>query len=278
MYNLALLYLFGGIGAAIFGGYFLYKIYQNEKKEKLLSQPFKEEWREYLRRIELYRNLPNEDKERIEKSIVYFAFSKEFIGVGIDITEEMKIVTAFYACLLLLHSKLGGCYDQLKTIIIYPNAVAIENIQNNGGIFAKEQFLIDGQSAGDTVVLIWHDAKKEAYHPRHENVVIHEFAHEIDFMDGIADGVPPIAQTKYHEWAQTVFKEFDRLHDVFYKNRDLGKYKLLGEYASTNEAEFFAVLSERFFESPNSLKKHFPGLYKELKELYGIDPVRLVKR
>lgn len=278
MYNLALLYIFGGMGLFGIGLYFFFKLRREEKIQKILRQPFPQEYREYLRRIELYRNLPREDKEKIERSILLFIHTKEFLGVQIEVNDEMKVIIAFHACLLLLHFKIGGCYDNLKTIIIYPNAVAIENIRTNGGIYAKEKFLIDGQSAGDTVVLIWHDAKREAYHPRHDNVIIHEFAHEIDFMDGMADGVPPIENSKYNEWAQTVFKDYEKLTKVFKKNRDIGKYKLLGEYAATNEAEFFAVMSERFFESPNALKKKFPELYKELKELYGIDPARLVKR
>ena len=278
MYNLALLYIFGGMGLFGIGLYFFLKLRKEEKIHKILQQPFPQEYREYLRRIELYRNLPKEDKEKIERSILLFIHTKEFLGVQIEVSEEMKVLIAFHACLLLLHSKIRGCYDNLKTIIIYPSAVAIENIRANGGIYAKEKFLIDGQSAGDTVVLIWHDAKREAYHPRHDNVIIHEFAHEIDFMDGMADGVPPIENSKYHEWVETVFKDFKKLAKVFEKNRDIGKYKLLGKYAATNEAEFFAVVSERFFESPNALKKKFPELYKELKEVYGIDPARLVKR
>jgi len=278
MYNLALLYIFGGMGAFALGLYFLLKLREDERINKILKQPFPDEYKEYLRRIELYRNLPTEDKERIQKSILLFIHTKEFRGVHIDVSEEMKVLIAFHACLLLLHSKIRGCYDQLKTIIIYPSAVAIDNIRTNGGIYAKEKFLIDGQSAGDTVVLIWHDAKREVYHPRHDNVIIHEFAHEIDFMDGVADGVPPIENSKYHQWVETFFKEYQKLENVFEKNRDIGKYKLLGEYATTNEAEFFAVVSERFFESPNALRKKFPNLYKELKEVYGFDPARLTKR
>ena len=278
MYNLALLYIFGGMGLVGVGLYFFFKLKEQERIQKILSMPFDEKYREYLRRIELYRNLPKEDKEAIERRILLFIHTKEFIGVSIEVTDEMKVVIAFHACLLLFKSSLGGCYDHLKTIIIYPTAVAIENIRNNGGIYAKERFLIDGQSAGDTVVVIWHDAKREAYHPRHDNVIIHEFAHEIDFMDGIPDGIPPLERSKYHEWTQVLYKDFKKLSDVFMKNRDIGKYKLLGEYAATNEAEFFAVVSERFFESPNALKKKFPELYKELKELYGIDPAKLIKR
>jgi len=278
VYNLALLYIFGGMGLLGLGLYFFFKLREEERIAKILKEPFPQEYREYLRRIELYRNLPKEDKEKIERSILLFIHTKEFIGVGIEVTDEMKVVIAFHACLLLLHSKLGGCYDHLKTIIIYPNAVAVENIRANGGIYAKEKFIIDGQSAGDTVVIIWHDAKKEAYHPRHDNVIIHEFAHEIDFMDGMADGVPPIEKSKYNEWAQVVFKDYQKLARVFEKNRDIGKYKFLGEYAATNEAEFFAVVTERFFESPNALKKKFPELYKELKDIYGLDPAKLTKR
>ena len=278
MYNLALLFVFGGLGLVALGGYLFYKVRQEEKLQKILSQPFDPKYREYLRRIELYRNLPKEEKKAIERSILLFIHTKEFLGVQIEVTDEMKVLIAFHACILLLKSRYKGCYDVLKTIIIYPSAVVLENVRANGGIYAKERMLIDGQAAGDTVVLIWHDAKREAYHPRHDNVIIHEFAHEVDFFDGIADGVPPLEASKYHEWTQVLYKDLKKLSNAFEKNRDIGKYKLLGEYATTNEAEFFAVVTERFFESPNSLKKHFPKLYKELKEIYGIDTARLVKR
>ena len=278
MYNLALLYIFGGMGLVGLGLYLYFQIKKEEKLKEILSQPFPDKYKVYLRRIELYRNLPKEDKQKIERGILIFIHTKEFLGVQIEVTDEMKVLIAFHACLLLLHSKIEGCYNQLKTIIIYPNAVAIENIRANGGIYAKERFVINGQSAGDTVIIVWHDAKKEAYHPRHNNVIIHEFAHEIDFMDGFADGVPPIENSKYNEWTQILFKDFQKLSKVFEKNRDIGKYKLLGEYATTNKAEFFAVVTERFFESPNELKKYFPELYKELSDIYGIDPARLIKR
>ncbi|MBA1432346.1 MAG: zinc-dependent peptidase [Epsilonproteobacteria bacterium] len=165
---------------------------------------------------------------------------------------------------------------QKETIIIYPNAVAFENLQAQGGTYTKEKFLIDGQAANDTVIIIWHDAKREAYHLRHNNVIVHEFAHEIDFMDGEIDGVPPIERSKYDEWSRVLFGNFKKLNSVALKNRDWGKYKLLGSYAATNEAEFFAVVTERFFESPQSLKKHFPELYNELKEFYKIDTIKFI--
>ena len=95
-------------------------------------------------------------------------------------------------------------------------------------------------------------------------------------MDGEIDGVPPIKKSKYDEWTNILFHDYKKLSNVVSKNRDWGKYKLLGSYASTNEAEFFAVVSERFFETPQSLKKHFPELYNELKSFYNIDTANLV--
>jgi Mlc titration factor MtfA (ptsG expression regulator) len=254
-----------------------FKIKEEKRLEKILAMPFNEAYRKYLQTTPHYNQLTQEDKTKIERSITLFSNSKEFIGAGIDVTDEMKVIIAFYACLLLLHKTTTNCYDNLKTIIIYPNAVALENIQASNGIYTKEKFLIDGQSANDTVIIVWHDAKKEAYHLRHDNVIVHEFAHEIDFMDGEIDGVPPIENSKYDEWSRVLFGDYKKLSDVVLKNREWGRYKLLGSYAATNEAEFFAVVTERFFESPHSLKKHFPELYKELKDFYRIDTVELVQ-
>ena len=275
-YYLALLLVFGGLGFAIFALWMFFKIREEERIKKVLSEPLKEEYRKYLQNTAHYSKLPKEDREKIERSILLFTNTKEFIGVGIEVTAEMKVIIAFYACLLLLHKTTSNCYDNLKTIIIYPSAVAFENINAANGIYTKEKFLIDGQSANDTVIIVWHDAKREAYHLRHDNVIVHEFAHEIDFMDGEIDGVPPIEKSKYNEWTNVLYHDYQKLSNVAAKNRDWGKYKLLGSYAATNEAEFFAVVSERFFEAPESLKKHFPELYKELKEFYNIDTASLL--
>ncbi len=272
-YYLNLLFFVTLLGVTVFV-YWLIKGYLKKKElQRIDSMPFPEEARKTLSRIKHYRVLNMEEKEKMERSILRFIHTKHFTGVQLDVTEEMKIIIAFYACLLLLHIETKNCYDNLQTIIIYNQPVVIDKVQNNGGIFSKEQFLIDGQSANDTVVIIWHDAKREAYHPRKENVIVHEFAHEIDFMDGEIDGVPPLERSKYHEWTNVLYHEFEKLNSVALKNREWGDYKFIGEYAATNEAEFFAVLTERFFESPKSLKEKFPDLYNALKDFYRTDPV-----
>lgn len=275
-YNLALVFIFGGLGLTALSVYFFLSLRKEEQLQKIRKMPFKEEHRAYLRKTPHYKNLSSYDKEKIERSILLFVNTKEFIGISVDVSDEMKVIIAFYACLLTLNIEIQDCYDNLKTIIIYPHPVAVKKIQNNGGIFSHSQFFIEGQSSHDTVVIIWDEAKSEAYHLRQDNVIIHEFTHIIDFMDGEIDGVPPIEMSKYNEWSRVLNSEFDKLNEVALKNKNWGKYELLGSYASTDEAEFFAVATERFFGSPKSLKEKFPELYHELKNFYKIDPIKLV--
>jgi Mlc titration factor MtfA (ptsG expression regulator) len=277
-YYLSLILFFLFLGVLVWS----IQLYLSYKKRRMLKEidrmPFPETYRKILNKIPHYRSLSPMDREKMERSILRFVHLKHFLGVKMEVTDEMKVVTAFYACLLLLHIETENCYDNLKRVIFYPSPVIIDSVRNNGGIFTKEDFVIDGQSANDTVVLVWHDARKEAYHLRHDNVIIHEFAHEIDYMDGEVDGVPPLEKSRYHEWTQVLYRDFKKLNDTLINERDWGKYKLLGSYAATNEAEFFAVVTERFFESPHSLKRHFPELYAELKSFYGVDPVEWVEK
>lgn len=222
-----------------------------------------------------YQKLSAADQIQIQHSIIHFIYTKEFLGIDLEVTDEIKVVIAFYACLLLVHKGTANCYDNLQTIVIYPHAIVSKQVKSYGGIYTKEQYMITGQSSNDTVVITWDEAKREAYHMRHNNVIIHEFAHEIDFMDGEIDGIPPIENSKYDGWVHMLGKEFNALHKISQKNRGWGKYKLLGSYAASNEAEFFAVVSERFFESPLSLKRHFPELYNEFMDFYQIDTVQI---
>lgn len=266
---------------SIFVFFLTLDLLESIKRKKLLKKietlPFDENYRNILKKIPYYRLLNDEEKNKIERSILLFIHTKEFLGVRTSVTDEMKVVIAFYACLLLLHIDTNNCYDELKTIVIYPHPVVTEEIKSYGGIYTQERFMIEGQSTNNAVVISWHEAKSQAYHLRHNNVIIHEFTHEIDFMSGLLDGAPPIEQSKYHRWTHTLLKEFKKLNKTTVKNRSWGKYKLLGSYAATNESEFFAVVTERFFESPNSLKQNFPELYEELKSFYNIDTAELLK-
>jgi MtfA peptidase len=267
-YSLSLFYIVAAMGFLAFGIYYLFLLQKRRRLKKLLEQPFATQSLEVLKNMPLYGQLDAKDRQKIQQSIEIFIYEKEFIGIGIEMTDEIKTVIAFHACLLLLHVELKECYGNLTTILVYPHTVIAKHLSASGGIFSQGEFLLEGQSASGTVIISWDHAKKDAYHCYENNVILHEFAHELDFLDGRADGTPPMPSAKYQEWAKTLSTEFHRLSSVVLKNRDWGKYKLIGSYAATNEAEFFAVITERYFEKPTSLKKHFPELFAELDAFY----------
>ena len=241
--------------------------------KRIRATPLPPGYAEILQRIPHYRRLPEDLKSKIHDSIRFFIATKEFRPVDLTLSEEMQVVIAFYACLLQLGRE--DCFEGLHTIVIYPNDVITHRIEASGGIFTRGEFLLEGESAGGTVVVAWNEARREVYHPGKHNVIVHELAHELDYEDGAADGVPPLDRSRYYAWTQVMFKNYTRLAEHFRKGRYLEKYSLIGPYAATNEAEFFAVVSELFFEKPKSLKKHFPDIYRELEAFYGLDTAEL---
>jgi len=262
-YYLSLLIFTVALGIFISLFYLLYTFYKNKKLNKISHLPFTKEYISIVKKIPFYNKLTDTEQKEIQTSILIFINTKEFIGIDIKVTQEMKIVIAFHA-------------ENLKTVIIYSHTIITKQINSNGGIYTKSDFLIEGQSANDTVIISWEDAKKDAYHIKESNVILHEFTHEIDFMNGEINGTPPLPYAKYDEWARVLSREFNALKEVSLKNRYWGKFKLIGDYASTNEAEFFAVITERFFEEPKALKQKFPDLYKELDSFYKINPIKLI--
>jgi Mlc titration factor MtfA (ptsG expression regulator) len=117
--------------------------------------------------------------------------------------------------------------------------------------------------------------KKDAYHLRNKNVIIHEFTHELDFESGIVNGVPQLEKTQYNEWISIMGKNYEEFKKRIVYHKSLDKYKLIDKYGATNEAEFFAVLSEMFWRKPKTLKKHFPSIYKEFVKFFNFDPIIL---
>jgi Mlc titration factor MtfA (ptsG expression regulator) len=243
--------------------------------KKLKSVNFPNKYKKILFEIPLYNFLNEMDKRKIEYLILVFINEKEFIGIyDLRINNRIKITISFYACLLILHKDNIDYYQNLSTILVYPYEFIVEEKMSYNDIYSSHLSVLEGQSTIDTVIISWHNAKKEAYHLSKNSVLLHEFAHQIDFFDGIADGIPFMREDKYSEWIKVIYSEYDKLKNRNVKGRYFGKYNFIGEYASTNKAEFFAVITERFFEKPKILKRKFPDIYEELKKFYEIDPIK----
>ncbi len=258
----------GGVAFALFG---LRRHRRSKLLRELETSPFPERYEAILLRTPHFRRLDPEDREALRRLLLRFIHTKEFIGVGIGVNDEMRVLIAFYACLLLLRKNAPLPYPELSTILIYPDAVLIEQNRNDGGIVTSEEVEIDGQSANGTVVITWDAARAEALEMGEANLILHEFAHELDFMDGEIDGVPPMDASQYDRWVEVLDREFDALYALAHGGEELGRYDLFGPDAAYDEAEFFAVATERFFGSPAALKEDFPELYDRLEAYYEID-------
>ncbi len=193
-----------------------------------------------------------------------------------NINDEIKVITSFYACLMRLGFELGE-KDHVSTVIVYPEHFIVNNSHTSSGIYHDEISILEGQSANGTVVISWKDIKHNIAQQQKENVIIHEFAHELDFEDDFADGTPVLEGSRYKIWSEVFSKAFDTLKDQLNNGEITKRSALLGSYALKNEAEFFAVCSERFFETPQAFKVYFPNIYQELKLFYRLDTQELFK-
>ncbi|EIF51447.1 zinc-dependent peptidase [Sulfurovum sp. AR] len=242
--------------------------------KRLKAMPFPRSYVTILQNIQQYQKLTPKQKEKLHVMILLFIDQKEFVGAKMNINDEIKVTIAFYACLMRLGFELGE-KDHVSTVIVYPEHFIVDDSHTIDGIHHTRTSVLEGQSANGTVVISWQDIALNIAKPGKENVIIHEFAHELDFEDGLADGTPLLETSKYQKWSEVFSKAFTTLRNLEERQKHSEGLILLGNYALTNEAEFFAVCSERFFQIPKAFKNHFPDVYEELKRFYRLDAEKL---
>lgn len=274
-YFLLIQFIFSLVGLFLFwqGIRYFRRMWQYKK---IKSMPFPKSYEIILQNIHQYKILSPLHKEKLQLLILIFIENKEFVGAKMIINDEIKVIIAFYACLMRLGFDLGE-KDDVSTVIVYPKHFIVNETYSSAGINHTEKSVLEGQSANGTVVISWQDIKHDIAEQRKDNVIIHEFAHELDFEDGFADGTPVLTGSNYRRWSEVFSKAFDSLREQMEKGGSSERIALLGTYALKNEAEFFAVCSERFFETPNLFKEHFPNIYQELKRFYRLDTEVLFK-
>jgi Mlc titration factor MtfA (ptsG expression regulator) len=262
------------LGVAVLAALVLARQYARQRRRRrLLAAPFSPAWRDILRqRVYLYQHLPDELKEQLHNDIKLFLADKTFEGCGgLTVTEEMRVVIAAEACLLLLNRPVK-MYPHLRSILVYPRAYVATSAVALGGFAAPHTSVRAGESwQGGDLVLTWDAVAREAASPADgQNVVLHEFAHQLDQEDGRVDGAPRLdSPSRYATWARVFSAEYQQLLEDIARNRP----HVLDDYGATNPAEFFAVATETFFERPRDLHKHEPRLYEQLQQYYRLDPL-----
>ena len=252
-----------------FGLFFFYRRWRHQS---LLNKPFPENWLAIVQsRLPIYGALSQQEQSQLLQRIKFFLDGKKFYGcAGLEITDEIRVAIAAEACLLLLN-KNRPIYPKLTAILVYPTAFRVdrEQHQNDGTVASGSQGMLGESWNNGRVVLSWDDVEKGArdFTDGH-NVVLHEFAHQLDAESGSTNGAPPLRRNSYQSWARIFSENFEDLD----ARTSTGLKTVMDDYGTTNPAEFFAVATETFFEKPHQLSKHRPELYEELKTYYQLDP------
>lgn len=247
---------------------------QRRRRQRLRQQPFPQAWRRILRRrVPLAQRLPADLHLRLKQEIQVFLAEKPIIGCdGLVVTDEMRVTIAAQACLPLLGAR-RDYYPKLKQILLYPGAFLVDRpVTEAGGVLREQRRALAGESwVQGQVLLSWRDVQAGAADPSDgHNVVIHEFAHQLDQAKGHANGAPVLADAlAYRRWSTVMQNEFDALR----ARLALGEPGLIDAYGATDPAEFFAVCSELFFERPLDLAMQHPALYGQLSSYYRLNPI-----
>ena len=264
---LVLLLIFIGVVCRVY-------YWRNYRIHRASRQEFATHWLDIVkRRLPFYSKLPTELQQELQNLIKVFLQEKNFVGcAGQQIDDEIRVTVAAQACLLLLNRKTNQ-YQKLQSILVYPSTfIATREVRDDLGLVSTNHIVLLGESWGQgKVVLAWDNVEKSVRNLRDgHNVVLHEFAHQLDSESGATNGAP-LLQTRgaYKSWAHVFSEEFEDLQRIAAR----GGESLIDHYGATNPAEFFAVSTETFFERPAQMKENHRELFQELVKYYQVNPV-----
>ena len=227
-------------------------------------------WRATVERYPCTRALDRDERRRLRELVILFLHEKAIHGAGgMTVREEVRVAIALQACILILDLGLEY-YRGWVEVIVYPDEFVAEyDYVDEAGVSHHVEQAMSGESwERGPVILSWADAQ-EGGQGYGYNVVIHEFAHKLDMLNGEPNGFPPLhAGMQRASWANA----FAAAYEDFCRKVDAGYETEIDEYAAESPAEFFAVMSEAFFESPAAVRAPYPEVYEQLALFYRQDP------
>ncbi len=249
-------------------------LFRRRRREAIRRRPFPAAWRDILRRrVPQVQRLPAAEQFQLKKHMQVFLAEKPFIGCGgLVVTDEMRVVIAAQACLLILNRR-TDYFPDLRQILVYPGAFVVDRVRTDAaGVQQEQRHVLSGESwSQGQVILSWDDVLEgAAVADDGRNVVIHEFAHQLDQETGPANGAPWLggSRVRYDNWSRVLGQEFEALRSRVMR----AEPSLISDYGVTDPAEFFAVASEVFFEQAPQMALAHPALYRELSRFYAVDP------
>ncbi len=230
-----------------------------------------EQWMRSEARLPFLSHLDTAELQRLRELALEFLTEKQMSGArGLALHPDMQLSIALQACLLVLNLGLDW-YRGWVGVVVYPGDFLIprQEMDEDGIVHEFADAVLGEAWLGGPVLVSWHENQEDA---DGINVVIHEFAHKIDMRNGMADGLPPLHENMSRRtWSET----FAAAYADFCARVDDGEDTALDPYAADAPAEFFAVMSEAFFETPQLLHDEYPAVFQQLKLFYRQDPLQL---
>jgi MtfA peptidase len=251
----------------------MFQWFKKWQREKILrhSQFTDRDWDEAFQRLKLLHRLSEKEKVNLKQLAILFLHYKSLEVVGdIELNTTMQLAIALQACLPILNLGLDW-YDGWVSVVIYPGAFSKKAIEMDAfGIEHERRVNLSGESwLHGPVILSLDDVMHDGEENR-ENVVIHEFAHKLDMINGSANGFPPLHKNmSIQQWSEV----FNHAYKDLIMHQQGHDPIPINPYAATSPAEFFAVLSEYFFEKPAILVQHYPDIYDMLAQFYRQNPL-----
>ena len=256
------------------GGYLVQRgLRRRKRRAELLAGSLPPRRRERLAElVPVIDRMPPEVQDRHEGKVRLFLDQVDFQGCnGLEVTEDMRLSIAGQACLLVAGT--DRWFEDLTTVMIYPGAFRSMRPRRDGYVVTEERTTRLGESwQHGPVILSWPDSEDGGLDPEDgHNLVLHEFAHQLDSMTGAADGIPLLARGQsFADWERIVLAAYDD----HVARVAAGQPTVIDAYGATNHQEFFAVSVEHFFERPTELRAGYPELYDQLRLLLALDPAR----
>ncbi len=226
-------------------------------------------WARTIAQLPFLADLAVDDKNALKNLAEEFLASKEFtVAGGLELSDEICVSIAAQGCLPILNLGIKA-YREWVGIIVYPDEfVVARQIEDENGVIHEYDDVLSGEAwEGGPLIISWRDVQMAG---KGYNVVIHEFAHKLDMLNGEADGMPALHSGLHEEEWISVFSD---AFENFCRRVDGGEETRIDPYASDDPAEFFAVLSESFFELPEVVNLEYPAVYNLLKRYYRQDPL-----
>ena len=252
--------------------------WRRRRRARIVAEPFPGEWEKVIREnVSQFADLAEAEQARLRRWVQVFVAEKYWEGCrGLEMTDEVKVTIAAQAGRLVLGME-NEYFERVMTVLVYPSDYYAEERRPGpaGTVIEGPDHRLGEAWHQGPVILSWPSVLAGGRRRnRGQNVVLHEFAHVLDMMDHAIDGVPPLdSAEQYRTWEQVMRAEYEKL----VRRAEQGRPTLLDHYGAVDEAEFFAVATECFFERPLEMAERHPQLYQVLRGFYRQDPAgRLV--